>query len=135
MKESLDATTPRDRRNAGRYIRFSALWAVVYIASTFVLGAGYVESVPLRWLIAFMPSVFAVFSVRAYWRYLLGMDELLRSIELKALALSISAGFIMWPAVELVETGVPLDVHIPVVLLVMTGVYCYGLARGRMAHL
>jgi hypothetical protein len=135
MNESLNTTTPRDRRNAGRYIRFSALWAVVYVVCTLVLAEEYVASVPLRWLIAFIPSASAVFSARAYWQYLVGMDELLRAIELKALALSVSVGFVIWPAVELIEIGVPLNFHVPVVLLVMTGAYSYGLLKGRMAHL
>jgi hypothetical protein len=128
-------TTPRDSRNSKRYIQLSFLWAVIYVGSTFALVFGSVESLPLRWLLVFLPSVFACFSARAYWRYLNQMDELLRTIELKALALAVAAGFVVWPTVELLENGMQLEVPVPVALLVMTGCYVFGLARGRMAHL
>lgn len=95
----------------------------------------YVASPPLRWLLVFLPSVFACLAARAYWRYLNQMDELLRTIELKALALAVAAGFVAWPMVELLENGMQREVPVPVVLLVMTGFYVFGLARGRMAHL
>jgi hypothetical protein len=136
MNEPMDTgMTPRDARNTKRYILFQAIWAVAFGVSTFLLAAKYVELLPLRWLLALIPSVFAAMAARAYWRYLTEMDELLQVIELKALALAIAAGFITWPAVFLLEVGVLLDLHVPVVLLVMTGFYVFGLARGRMAYL
>jgi hypothetical protein len=136
MNEPIDAVvTPRDSRNIKRYIALKALWALAFILSTFVLQMELIEPVALRWLIAFIPSAFAAIAARAYWRYLTQMDELLRAIELKALALSVAAGVVVWPAVFLLEVGVPLELDVPVVLLVMTGVYVFGLARGRMAYL
>jgi len=128
------ATPPRDQRNVSRYIRFSFVWALAYVGCTFALAFDYVDAAPLRWLLAFVPSAFAALSVRAYWRYVNQMDELLRAIELKALALAISAGFIVWPAMALLEL-MPLDIDVPVTLLVMTACYVYGLVRGRLAHL
>jgi hypothetical protein len=135
MNEPGLAVTRRDQRNSKRYIQLSFLWAVVYVACTFTLAFELVASVPLRWLLAFLPSAFAALSATAYWRYLHGMDELLRAIELKALALAITAGWIVWPTMELLENGLKLDVDVPVVMLVMTGFYVYGLFRGRLAHL
>jgi hypothetical protein len=135
MNEAPFANTPRDDRNVKRYIGLNLIWALVFIGCTLALARESLEPGPLRWLLAFVPSVFAGLSARAYWRYVNGMDELLRTIELKALALAIIAGFIVWPAVFLLELGVPLDLDVPVVLLVMTGVYVAALARGRMAYL
>jgi hypothetical protein len=136
MNESSHAaSTPRDRRNSRRYVQLSLLWALVYVGCTYALAFDYVEALPLRWLLVFVPSVFACFSVGAYWRYLHGMDELLRAIELRALAQSIAAGFVTWPALELLENGMALDIDVPVTLLVMTGFYAFGVARGRLAHL
>lgn len=125
---------PRDRRNAGRYIRFALLWALVYVACAFTLAFDYVESTALRALLAFVPSAVAILAVRAYWRYVQEMDELLRAIELKALALAVSVGFVVWPAMQLLEL-LPLDIDIPVTMLVMTACYAAGLMRGRLAHL
>ncbi|MDY6984214.1 MAG: hypothetical protein SV422_14105 [Pseudomonadota bacterium] len=135
MDKSATYSMPaRDRRNVGRYVRFAFVWALVYVACTFALAFDYAESIALRMLLAFVPSVFAILAVRAYWRYMQEMDELLRAIELKALALAISVGFVVWPAMELLEL-LPLDIDIPVTMLVMTACYVYGLMRGRLAHL
>lgn len=125
---------PRDRRNVGRYTRLAFVWAVVYVACTFALAFDYVESTALRALLAFVPSAFALLAMRAYWRYVQEMDELLRAIELKALALAISVGFVVWPAMELLAL-LPLDIDVPVTMLVMTACYVFGLMRGRLAHL
>ena len=136
MNDSSSATLPpRDQRNAGRYVKLNLLWALVYVACTFVLAADYVEATAPRLLLALLPSVFACFSARAYWRYLNEMDELLRAIELKALALCVAAGFVVWSAVDLVTNEVLSGIRVPVTLLVMTAFYVYGLMKGRLAHL
>lgn len=131
--ETCSTTTPRDRRNSARYTRLMALWALVYVACTYAVSAGYAEALPLMWLAILLPSAFAALAAHAYWRYMNGLDELLRAIELRALALALSAGFVVWPAMELIELGVA-DVKVPVTLLVITASYVYGLMKGRLAH-
>ncbi len=134
MTESPFTTPPRDNRNMKRYCQLMFLCAVAYLASTIVLNKGYVEPLALRWLIAFVPSVFAAIAAWAYWRYLRETDELLRAIELRALALSFTAGFITWPMVELVETIV-IDIQMNLTMLVMCLVYAVSVVRGRLATL
>jgi hypothetical protein len=135
MNEAAGGTTPRDKRNLKRYVGLMFLWAVVYVGSNFVLRGAYVEPVPLRWLIALMPSIFGAIAVSAYWRYLREADELMRAIELKALALAVSVGFIVLPAVELIKAGVPLEFDLNVTMLVMAGFYSFGVVKGRKDYL
>ena len=78
------------------------------------------DPVSVAWIVALLPSIVATFAVFAYWRYLREADELSRAIEVKALALAVTVGFVVWPAIELLEaSGVPLKVGSSLTALVM----------------
>jgi hypothetical protein len=124
--------TPRDRRNRRRYTLLLAVWALAFLSSTFLIASDVVTVGPLRWVAACVPSIFAIIAVIAYWRYLREADELAGAIQLKALAFAVSAGFIVWPAFELLaESGVPIDDWPNLTMLTMIGFYVFGVALGR----
>ena len=123
--------TPRDQQNRKRYTWMLALWALVYLASTFLITFELSDS-PWRWIAIAAPSLLALLAVTAYWRYLQDADELSRSIELKALALSVAVGFVVWPAVTLlVESGTPIPGSLNPIMLLMVACYSYGVIKGR----
>lgn len=130
-----DDRTPRDRRNQRRYTVLLAAWAVVYLVSTYLIATERVVSGPLGWVVAGLSSVFAVFAVLAYWRYLREADELARAIELQALAIAVCSGFIVWPALDLAgELGVPTQALPDPIVLVMIGSYAVGTILGRRRY-
>lgn len=127
-QDSCTGGTARDRRNQRRFTWLLAAWAVLFLVSTYLIAGEYVANEPLGWLVAALPSIVAVFAVLAFWRYLGEADELTRAIELRALAIAVSAGFIIWTASNLLgKSGVPIgDWPSPVVLVMIGG---YVLAR------
>ncbi len=90
------------------------------------------DPVSVAWIVALLPSIVATFAVFAYWRYLREADELSRAIEVKALALAVTVGFVVWPAIELLEaSGVPLKVGSSLTALVMIVSYSVGVVAAR----
>ncbi len=124
------ALTPRDRRNQARFTLLMALWALVFLLSTALVVTERVGPGPVGWIVAGLPAVFAVFAVLAYLRYLREADELARTIELRALALAMCAGFVVWPVPGLLgRLGVPVsELGLPV--LVISGFYAFGSVLG-----
>lgn len=132
-RDSCMGGAARDRRNQWRFTWLLAAWAVFFLASTYLIAGEYVANEPLGWLVAALPSVVAVFAVLAFWRYLNEADELARAIELRALAVAVSAGFIVWTASDLLgKSGVPIgDWPNPVVLVMIGGYVVAKLLSGR----
>lgn len=127
--------TPRDRRNQVRYTLLLAAWAVLFVASSYLIATERVVAGPVGWVAAGLSSVVAVFAVLAYWRYLREADELTRAIELQALALAVCAGFVVWPAFELAgDLGVPVGALPDPVVLIMIGAYALGTVLGRRRY-
>ena len=130
MNDCTDAT-PRDRRNRWRYTWLLALWAAIFVGGSFVLARDLVTQPPWTWLVALLPTAFAATAVAAYWHFLRHADELARAIELRSLALAVAGGFIVWPAVTLLETaGLPSGATLDLTVLVMIGCYVFGNIKG-----
>jgi hypothetical protein len=130
MKEYSGAT-PRDQQNRKRYTWLLALWALVYLASTYLITFELSAST-WRWIAAGAPSLFAIFAAAAYWRFLQNADELARAIELKALALAVAVGFVVWPASTLLAaSGAPISGAMNPTVLLMVACYSYGVIKGR----
>jgi len=104
-EEGCSSETLRDRRSRRRYTLLLAAWATVYLLSSFLITNVTLDPVSVAWIVALLPSIVATFAVFAYWRYLREADELSRAIEVKALALAVTVGFVVWPAIELLEAG------------------------------
>jgi hypothetical protein len=102
--------TPRDRRNLRRYQTAMVLFAVTYVASAFLVSAGAVSRGGPGWVVAWLPSVVALLPVVAFVRFLAEADELQRLIQLQALAMGLTAWFVLWPALRLLgRLGVPIS--------------------------
>jgi hypothetical protein len=115
--------TPRDRRNQMQYIALLFSWMVVYLLSTYAIVNEMVAAGPLAWLVAVLPSILAAAAMLAYIRFLREGDELLRAIHLRALALALGVGFVIWPAYQLLgRLGISLDAwnDLPIMAMIIT---------------
>jgi len=100
--------TEQDRRNAGVFTRWSVLWSLGLVASTFALDGGWVPAGAPAVVVALAPNVFGLFALRAFMRFLRETDELQRKIHLEALAAGFGGGVIfMWGYRLLERAGAP----------------------------
>ena len=113
--------SPRDRSNQRRFTLSTAVWAAVYLASTAVVvadgtGTGLRAGVALFTLLASLPVVLS------FARYVRQADELVRSIELQALAIAAGVLFVLLPALRVVGAfaALPLLDHLPLLALGLT---------------
>ncbi len=110
--------TANDRRNVMRYnawmLGWMALWAGVLML---VAKAGLAG--PVAWALAALTVVPGVIGVSAYIRFLREADELLRKIQLEALAIAFSVGVVFMMTWRLFERlGAPtLDLNTPVLVM------------------
>jgi drug/metabolite transporter (DMT)-like permease len=96
-------TTPRDRRNQLRIAGGCLAWAVLYVGSMLLIKQELLPAGPIRWAVAALPSVAAVFLLAAYARFLREADELQRLIQLQALALGFGGGYFAITGYQLFE--------------------------------
>lgn len=97
-----------------------------FCAATILLGEKILLRGPLAWALAIVTIVLIALAVRSYMVFLRDADELLRKIQLEALALSFGAAAIFMLGWRLLERlGAPkLDVDDP--FLVMAVVWGLG---------
>lgn len=81
--------TERDRRNQRIILYWAAAWMGTWLLANFAIAEAWLPDTPLTAaLLAFVPALFGLGALRAFWVYLQEADELLRKIELDALALA-----------------------------------------------
>ncbi len=117
--------TPRDARNL-KIFNAWLIGAVLLFATATILLAKEVIAPPIGWILTIATIVLLAFTARAYIIFLRDADELLRKIQLEALAMSFGATAVFMLGWRLCERlGAPkLDVDDP--FLVMTVVWALG---------
>ncbi len=130
--------TPRDRRNERRCILILFVWLVAFAAATFLIRMDYIPTGPASWVVSGIPSLIALATALAFFRFLREADELQRAIQLQALALALWTGFVIWPAVQLLEkSGASFDFFISLAdapILGMDAAYIVGILLGRSRY-
>ncbi len=89
---SCDGVPPADRRN-GQLILFASLaWAVVFVASSWVMKGDSAPDGATAWAIAAMCLLLGVAALASYRKFILEADELTRRIQLEGVAFGFGAG-------------------------------------------
>lgn len=126
------SVSERDRRNSRRYVASLIVWALSYLACTYLIAGETVTGGAAGWTIALLPSLTAAVAVGFFIRYLWNADEMQRLIELQALALAVFVGFITWPGLNLLkEMGVAVDDISEFQPMVMIMAYVAGTVLSR----
>ena len=127
-EEGLDTTraycgdlTANDRRNSRRSTAWMLVWMLAWGAAL-IFVAKRSDELPagMGWALAAATLVPGILGLRAYVRFLREADELVRKIQLEALAFAFGVGtlFMMtWRIVEKSGGGPQLDVSDPVMLM------------------
>jgi hypothetical protein len=128
--------TANDQRNMVRYNAWLGAWMLLWVAVRFA-GEGWAparEGV-LAWALIAATILPGVATLRAYVRFVREADELLRKIQLEALALAFGVGAVFMMAWRLVERagGPALDVNDPLLVMfaVWLGAQWWGARRYR----
>jgi hypothetical protein len=110
----LRGETAVDRRNLGILTVWCSVWAVAFCAVTFALESSLELQGPIAWLLAMIPIVLGVGTVRALLRYLREADEFTRRVQLEGIAWGFGAGHLFCVGYFFLEQfGAP---HLSVIL-------------------
>jgi uncharacterized membrane protein len=126
--------TARDRHNLQRANLWLAGWLVSLAAATWLQRAAIVDSGPMAWVVAVLPTAIAVVTLLSFGRFLRQADELQRSIQLQALALGFGVGLFAGFGFRLLEgLGVP-PATTSDISVFMAFFYFVGLWLGRRRY-
>jgi hypothetical protein len=128
-----DSYTPRDAANVRTFSAWLVAWTFSFGVATVLLGKHVVTAMPVAVALAVAPTVLGVVSVRAFIRFLREADELVRKIQIEAIAWGFGAGVIFMLGYRLFERiGAPkLDVNDPFLVMMLATGLGQWLARRR----
>ncbi|MGD2130571.1 MAG: hypothetical protein PVG42_16690 [Lysobacterales bacterium] len=122
-----------DRRNARRTNGWLLGWMVVFVATTFALKSGALSGLP-AWLAIAAATALGIVAILRYIRFLREADELLRKIQLEAIALGFGAGLVAHFTGSLVARLLNKPLDAGDVLLVMVIGYILGVILGTRRY-
>ena len=87
-------TTPKDRANSRRVMRWSIAWAAMMLISSAASSFNWLDGRIAGLVGALFSAILGVFTVRAYRYFLKETDELRQKIELEALGIALGIGLV-----------------------------------------
>jgi predicted membrane-bound spermidine synthase len=119
--------TESDRRNQYRFLLWTAAWAVSFLGATWLLRASDVGLDGWTvWTVAIAPNVLAVVAGATYVRFLREADELIRKIQLEALAIGFAAALFIGIGYTLLEHAGAPEVGVGDLTVVMMVAFALG---------
>ena len=128
--------TESDTRNERRIIGWSIAMAVTFVAATFVIEGDIVTNTAVTVLLTAGVGALGVVLVLAYRRFIDQTDELMRKIQLEALALTVGAGWVSAFVYSLLQNGdlVSPEWATTTLIMVLAITYTIGVAIGRRRY-
>jgi hypothetical protein len=131
---SCQGMTERDRRNARTTNYWLFAWMVVFVGTSFGIKGGQLETGPLAWIAITASTVIGLVVVHYYMRFLREADELLRKIQMEALAIGFGAAFIGTFTMSLMERLRGQAFDIGDLFLLMVIFYMIGIFTGMRRY-
>jgi len=125
--------TPEARRKQRIFTVWCLVWALSFVAATWLLRFEAVTAPPLTWLVALVPTLIGLQLIRSYVRFFRSADELMQKVHLEGLAFGFGAGFLFMTGYGLFEnTGAPvMNVNYPVAVMAFAWAFGQLLAMRR----
>lgn len=125
-------TTPTDRRKLRRLNVMVLLWAVVFVAGSF-MARHHPDWRALGYSLVALTGLLGIAVVAIYVDYLRTADELLRKIQLEALGLAFGAGWVFTFTYRMCQRlGAPaLDIDDPMLVMILVWVVAQFLGARR----
>lgn len=127
----------RNCRNQRRVRLWSLVWMSSWVAVTLALTSGWLAPGAPGIVAAVVSSSLGIGTALAYWRFLREADEVLRRIELEALALAFGVGVVGGLAYWLLERSGAVPLAKADLLYVLAGTcltYSAGVFLGRRRY-
>ena len=86
--------TEADQRNIRAIWVWTLVWGASFVAATIALERFPQLGGPFAWVVAMVPFIVGVPTVRVYLRFLREADEFMRKVQLEGIAMGFCAGFV-----------------------------------------
>ena len=126
--------TERDRRNARHANYWLFGWMASFVGAIFAMKYGVLPEGVATWAVIAASTAIGLVAIRAFVRFIRDADELLRKIQLEALALGFGAGFVANFTLALVERVREQPFEIGDVFLIMVVFYVIGVITGTRRY-
>lgn len=126
--------TSRDRRNSRITNWWLVGWMVSFLATSLAFKGEHLSPGPLAWLAVGACTVLGLVVVHYYLRFIREADELLRKIQLEALAIGFGAAFIGNFTLSLVERVRGQAFDIGDLFMLMVFFYMVGIIAGTRRY-
>lgn len=126
--------TELDRHNGNVFAAWCVVWAVSYVAASWMLKGDYTLARPLVWSLVAVPNLLSIIAVFSYMRFLRMADELLRKIQLEGLSLGFGAGVVLVAGYQLVEAAGANELQTDHIMLVMIFGWMAGQFHGMWRY-
>ena len=128
--------TESDTRNERRIVGWSMAMALTFVAATFVITGDIVTHAAATVVLAVGVAALGVVLVLAYRRFIDQTDELMRKIQLEALALTVGAGWVSAFVYSLLQNGdlVSAEWATTTLIMVLAITYTIGVVLGRRRY-
>lgn len=125
--------TQRDAENVRRFSAWLIAWTFSFGVATVLLGKQVVTALPVAIPLATVPTLLGLATVRAFLKFLREADELVRKIQLEALAWGFGAGVVFMMGYRLFERigASRLDVNDPFIVMALATGLGQWVARRR----
>jgi len=123
--------TDKDRRNQRLVVAWSLAWASTFLAATYGIEADRIGSDALALLATIGVAVVGLGTLLVFRRFLRDADELMRKIQLDALAIAVGVGLVAGFSLSLIERSEIVDQSdVMTVVLVMILSYIVSVVAG-----
>lgn len=124
-------TTEKDRKNQRRIIFWSLAWIVPYLAVSLAIKNDSIGSDALALAATIGVTGLGLGVLLAYRRFLSNADELMRKIQLDALAMTVGVGVVSGFSYTLLESaGIVANAEAMTLVMVMVVTYIVGIVVG-----
>ncbi len=128
-------TTPKDRANGHRVMRWSLAWAAMMLTASAASSFNWFDGRIAGLVGAVLSALLGVFTVRAYRHFLKETDELRQKIELEALGIALGVGVVggttYMQVANSLDSGEP---RLSVVIAGMMVAYSIAVGVGRRRY-
>lgn len=126
------AATEQDQKNQRHIILWSLAWILSFLGVNLAIENGWIRSDALALVATIGVTVLGLGVLLAYRRFLSNADELMRKIQLDALALTVGIGVVSGFSYTLLESaGIVAEAEAMTLVMVMVVTYITGVVVGQ----
>jgi hypothetical protein len=129
-------STARDRQGQSSVVVWSLIWVAGFLIADFAIGRSWARGEVAVIVVTSVVTLLGVGWVVAYVRFIRHVDELMRKIQLEAMAMALGTGFVAGFTLLLLEDADLAQARLSYLLVAMVVAYVGGVVAGlrRFGH-